>query len=89
MTVYVWKNEQVLIVDYGVAGGRSSMSIHDAIDKEVLNCWLLDSYFPISSINRYGRFIRNGFEDEVGWCACKAENYPPEFKMALMLLGVE
>lgn len=73
MKTYIWKDNEVLIVDYQVFAG-------DARELKAEMCPVVDA-FSRSVRNRYGRFNQ-------GWEHVPLEEFPKEFRVHLLLLGV-
>ena len=73
-TIYFWKNEQ--LHTYQGASDTGSIS-----RTQFTNCYAVDS--ANTAVNmRYGKYTKGG------WKHIPLDEFPPEFRTALLLLGV-
>jgi hypothetical protein len=85
MSVYFWKNDQVVIV-------HRFLTVHDFEESFMLKylyCPCVDTH-AIDLEGRYGAFIHAGpgWLDKILWDYLPMDAFPPEFRAHLLLLGV-
>jgi len=78
---YFWKDSQVVDVSW-----------EDFLenDNQYLNCFCIDNFFEQGHLSRYGVYEAKHQQEDVQnkWVSVPFEDFPHDFRMALLLLGI-